>query len=79
MPTLNLERQFQIYPSSEEEVLHNDRFHQVLLGGDQVTVARARSCQRGRGNSDSGVCKLNGFIPVAEDWHTGVILLTVSV
>ena len=78
IPMLEQEQRVQVTPSSDEDVLRDHRFHRVLLGGDQLTVARARSCQRGRGNSDSGMSKLSGVIPIAEDWHTAVILLTVS-
>ena len=41
--------------STEEEAVCLERFHQALLGGDQLTVARVRSCQRGRASSD---CKI---------------------
>ena len=77
VPTLKQERQVQLSPTTEREALHDHKFHRILLGGDRLTVARARSCQLGRGKSDSGISKLNGLIPVAEDWHAGVILLTV--
>ena len=77
VPTLKKEHHVQVSTASEEEVIHEHKFHRVLLGGDQLTVARARSCQLSRGNSDSSLSKLSGLIPVAEDWHTGVILLTV--
>ena len=78
VPTIRKERRYPITSTSEEAVVNEDRFHQVLLGGDQLTVARVRSCQRGRGNSDSAVKRLNGVLPVAEDWHARVTLLTVS-
>ena len=77
VPTLTKQRRVQVSPASEEEEIHEHKFHKVLLGGDQLTVARARGCQLGRGNSDSAIGKLKGLIPVAEDWHTGVVLLTV--
>ena len=78
VPTLKKERHVQVSTTSEEEIIHEYKFKRILLGGDQLTVARARSCQFGRGNSDSALSKLSGLIPVAEDWHTGVILLTVK-
>ena len=58
--------------SSEETV------HQILFGGDQLTAARARGCQEVRMNSDTCMGKLNGLRAVSEDWHTSVVLLTVS-
>ena len=75
VPKVEKER---IVQDTSSDVYEDQIFHQLLLGGDQLTVARARSCQRGRGNSDSSLSKLSGFVPVAEDWHAGVILLTVS-
>ena len=79
VPTLEQERTIHDTISGDTDVHKDQIFHQVLLGGDQLTVARARSCQRGRGNSDSSLSKLSGVVPIAEDWHTAVILLTVSV
>lgn len=58
--------------------VHHDIFKLVLLGGDQLTVARARGSQQIRVNSETASDRLCGFIPVAEDWHTSVVLLTVS-
>ena len=55
-----------------------DIFKPVLLGGDQLTVARARGSQQIRVNLETASDRLCGFIPVAEDWHTSVVLLTVS-
>lgn len=53
--------------------------HQILFGGDQLTAARSRSGQEARLNSDTCSGRLDSLKPVAEDWHTGVILLTVSI
>lgn len=55
------------------------KFHQILLGGDQLTAARARSAIRNVGNGNRSVSKLSGFIPVVEDWHAKMTLLSVSV
>ena len=52
-------------------------FHKLLIGGDQLTVARARAVQRHRINSASPSACLNGLIPCAEDWHTQAVLLQV--
>ena len=58
--------------------VHHDIFQPVLFGGDQLTAARARGSQQIRLNSERASDRLQGLIPVAEDWHTSVILLTVS-
>ena len=55
-----------------------DHFHNVLFGGDQLTVARARGAQHVRKNSVDGVGRLDGLVPVCEDWHARVVLLSVS-
>lgn len=57
--------------------LKQDMFYQILFGGDQLTVARARGSQHIRMNSDTAVDRLLGLIPVTEDWHTSVVLLGV--
>lgn len=55
-----------------------EKVHALLFGGDQLTAARARGCQELRMNSDTTAGRLKGLIPTAEDWHTAVILLVVS-
>ena len=55
-----------------------DHFHNILFGGDQLTVARARGAQHVRENSIDGIGRLEGLIPVCEDWHARVTLLSVS-
>lgn len=57
--------------------IHTASFHRLLIGGDQLTAARARAVQRHRINSASPSACLNGLIPCAEDWHTQAILLEV--
>lgn len=52
--------------------------HPILIGGDQLTAARARSALKAKANEDKPSLRLEGLIPVAEDWHTKVILLEVS-
>ena len=54
-----------------------DRFHSILLGGDQLTVSRIRSAQAARLNSECGSGQLRGFTPVVEDWHAKLSLMEV--
>ena len=58
--------------------LTRDIFQPILFGGDQLTAARARGCQRHRVNSETATNRLQGLIPVSEDWHASVVLLGVS-
>lgn len=66
-------------PGVGEKEVHADRFHHILLGGDQLTVKRARGSQHIRSNSLRGRDRLEGLKPVIEDWHAKVCLLGVSV
>ena len=49
-----------------EVKLHNFSF--IPLGGDQLTIARIRGSQSILSNSDNGEERLEGFVPVIEDW-----------
>ena len=54
-----------------------NHFSHILLGGDQLTVARVRGSQGALLNSDSGVERVEGFVPVIEDWHTKMCYMKV--
>ena len=54
-----------------------NHFSHILLGGDQLTVARVRGSQGALLNSDSGIEHVEGFIPVIEDWHTKMCYMKV--
>ena len=56
-----------------------DDFHQILLGGDQLTVACIRGAQRIRANSESASGCLQGFVPMVEDWHAKQCFMGVSI
>lgn len=64
------------YVDGEGEIsLEIDHFSHVLNGGDQLSNARVRGSQGIRANSSTGSDRLEGFVPVIEDWHAKVILL----
>ena len=50
----------------------------TLLGGDYLSVARAREAQYIRRSPDLKKDRLDGVLPVAEDWHAKVCFLEVS-
>ena len=52
---------------------------QLLLFGDQLTVAQARSALMLRDPQTVAKDSLKGFVPVIVDWHTRICLLEVSV
>uniref|UniRef100_A0A1X7VUI6 DUF6589 domain-containing protein n=1 Tax=Amphimedon queenslandica TaxID=400682 RepID=A0A1X7VUI6_AMPQE len=62
-------------PNGESEEVTDDKLYQILIGGDQLTVARARSAIGIRRNHNTNKEKLQGLIPVVEDWHARVIFV----
>ena len=64
--------------SSEVVMKEKAKFHPILFGGDQLTVARARSAMKVRVKSNTSAKKFTGIIPVVEDWHTKANFLGVS-
>ena len=52
-------------------------FHKKLFGGDQFTAARVRGAQTAKSNGKTALNRLDGVIPVVEDWHTEVLLYEV--
>lgn len=54
-----------------------ENFHHILIGGDQLTAERIRGAQSMRRNSTHAAGRLEGFIPVSEDWHAKVCFLEV--
>lgn len=63
--------------SDEVDEVSLERMHQLLLAGDQLTVARAKETQRVRNNSQQAVGWLEGFTAVVEDWHAKLCLLKI--
>ena len=49
----------------------------ILFGGDQLTTERARTVRDVFSNSDASASRLEGLIPVAEDWHAKMCLYKV--
>lgn len=78
VPTSSEDQLFSIPGSDELVAVRVDHFHHILLGGDQLTAARARGAQRIRANSETKVGRLKGLIPVVGDWHAKGCFLAVS-
>ena len=53
------------------------KFYSILFGGDQLTVARIRGSQALRDIQEKKVDRLEGIIPVIEDWHARMTLMKV--
>ena len=56
---------------SSREIVEN------YLFGNQLTCARARSAKRHRQDSATAVERMEGLLPVVEDWHTKMCLFEV--
>jgi len=63
--------------AEEDAVIVQQRVHPVLFGGDQLTVERSRNIQNVLSTSDTASARLEGLVPVAEDWHTKMCLYKV--
>lgn len=64
-------------PTGHQVTFDDTKFHEILFGGDQLTIARARGAQVMRSTHDSAVCRLEGLVPVIEDWHTRMTMVKV--
>ena len=62
---------------TEADVIKVDYFHEILLGGDQLTVVRSCSAQAVQQNSENGRTKLQVFEPTVEDWHAKMCFMEV--
>lgn len=63
---------------SEKQETFADDFHHLLFGGDMLTAKHARGSKNIRSNSARGCDRLEGLLPVTEDWHTLVCLVGES-
>ena len=63
VPTVNTSQERTI--SKEESA----SFYPILVGGDQLTAARARAAIKGEMNGHTHPQALSGIVPAAEDWH----------
>lgn len=57
----------------------NAQFFHILMGGDQLTVARARGTAALRATHDAPTERLSGIVPVVEDWHARLTLMKVCI
>ena len=77
VPTLPKEGEITLHNYSKVAFDDTD-FFKLLLGGDQLTAARIRGTQALRVTQDKAVDRLQGLIPVVEDWHSRMALVDVS-
>ena len=75
VPALTLMQKTQV--KNDETPEEHTIFHPILVGGDQLTVARSRSAIKVKSNSETPLRKLSGIVPVVEDWHAKANFLGV--
>lgn len=79
VPMLEHHEDVAIPHTSETVSVTKASVHPIVIGGDQLTAARARGALKAKKNEDTPSLRLDGFVPVVEDWHTKVIFLEVSI
>lgn len=65
-------------PGRQSMSVTSDKFHYTLFGGDILTAAREKGSKNIVSNSQRGKDRLEGFIPVVEDWHAELCLIVVG-
>ena len=76
VPTLSAEQEISL-PNGGTITIDNTHFFATLFGGDQLTVARVRGTQALRDTHDSPTDRLQGVVPVIEDWHARMAVMKV--
>lgn len=81
VPAKQVVETFDIFEDGNPVEMEECVFHQILLGGDQLTVARARGSAAIHADHIAHICtsrdRLEGLLPVVEDWHAKQCLLKV--
>ena len=76
VPAKYVTEKFSLFEGEEDLEVDDELFHQILLGGDQLTIARARGSIAARLDITRRE-RLEGLLPVVEDWHAKQCLLKV--
>ena len=77
VPTKSERKTIHVPCTEYTEVVLSENPHHLLIGGDQLTSERIRGAQSLRKNSTTATGRLDGFVPVSEDWHAIVCFLQV--
>lgn len=78
VPSKETQQEVVIEEGSPPEKATTSHVHHILFGGDQLTVARIRGVTRQRQTSETAQGRMEGLIPVVEDWHAKLCLMSVS-
>ena len=77
VPQIEYQVEHFIPETNESVCVAKAKTHHTMLGGDQLSQARARSALLIKRNSDSPSAHLDGFVPTVEDWHAKLCLFEV--
>ena len=77
VPQVEYLEEYHIPETDETVSLCRAKTQRILLGGDQLSQARARASIKIKANSESPSTRLEGFLPTVEDWHTKLTLFEV--
>ena len=78
VPTITQERTVNL-PNGETFKCDDTKMWELLMGGDQLTVARCRGAAAIRSSHVSSTDRLEGLVPVVEDWHSRMTFLKVLI
>ena len=77
VPSCTSQLHFEHPDTGADHSLDVEHFKHVLVGGDQLTIARVRSAQLIRANSNSSHSRLEGLVPSIQDWHAKLCFMQV--
>ena len=77
VPMIGSKSVVKVPTTNDYEEMVTEKLHHLLIGGDQLTAERVRGAQMVRQNSTHAMGRLEGYIPVSEDWHAKVCFLQV--
>ena len=82
VPATNVKEYYDLFDDGYLMEVEEETFHQILFGGNQLTVARARGSCSIRCDHVTSITsrrdRLEGLLPVVEDWHAKQCLLKVT-
>jgi len=81
VPSKDVQQWYDLFQDGHLIEIDEEIFYQILLGGDQLTVAQARRNAVIRSDHHTSVCSridcLEGLLPVCKDWYAKQCLLKV--
>ena len=78
VPTLS-KTTTKVLPNGEELEMDDTKFFQLLITGDLLTAFTAMGTQTLRKTEKEAVDRLEGLIPVSDNWHARMALMKVII